>query len=112
MGSPERLKPACREALEDGANDVFVSAASIWELRLKASRGKLTLPDEFEESLRETGFNELPVGWDHAKEASALPFIHHDPFDRLLVAQSLVENLVLVTRDTIVLRYETALMRG
>ena len=81
-------------------------------MRLKWARGKLELPSEFEAALIETGFTELPILWAHTVRASQLPDIHQDPFDRLLVAQSLVEDLVLVTRDRYVLRYDTPLLRG
>jgi PIN domain nuclease of toxin-antitoxin system len=112
VGDPTRLTRAAVEILEDGANEVFVSSASIWELRLKSSRGKLTLPPEFEKYLLETGFSELPVRWPHAVRAAELPPIHSDPFDRLLVAQSIIEGLVLVTRDDSILKYDAALLRG
>ena len=112
LGDPARLLESCRSAIEDGNNDVFVSAASIWELRLKWGRGKLGLPAEFEAALKDTGFTELPVRWAHAVRAAQLPPFHQDPFDRMLVAQSLLEDLVLVTRDPVVLEYDTALMRG
>jgi PIN domain nuclease of toxin-antitoxin system len=112
LGDPGRLTGSAVEILEDGGNEVFVSAASIWELRLKASRGKLVLPPEFETALAETGFGELPVRWAHAVKAAELPPLHSDPFDRLLIAQSQVEGLVLVTRDALVLQYDVALLRG
>ena len=112
LGNPRHLTKPCQELLEDGGNDVFVSSASIWELRLKSERGKLGIPKGFEKALRETGFSELVVNWSHAVQASRLPLIHQDPFDRMLVAQSMVEDLVLVTRDSIILQYEIATFRG
>ena len=112
LGNPRQLTQPCQELLESGGNDVFVSSASIWELRLKSERGKLGIPDGFENALRETGFSELGVNWSHAVQASKLPLLHQDPFDRMLIAQSMVEDLVLVTRDSIILKYGTATFRG
>ena len=112
LGNPSQLTKPCQELLQDGSNDVFVSSASIWELRLKSERGKLGIPVGFEDALRETGFSELVVNWGHAVQSSKLPLLHQDPFDRLLIAQSMVEDLVLVTRDSNILEYGTATFRG
>jgi PIN domain nuclease of toxin-antitoxin system len=112
LGNPNQLNQACQELLQDGRNDVFVSSASIWELRLKSEKGKLKIPNHFEQALRETGFSELTVKWSHAVKASQLPKIHQDPFDRVLIAQSILEDLVLVTRDANIQNYGTATFPG
>lgn len=98
-----RLPSAVRIALEDRANQAFLSTASIWELAIKYASGRLLLPGEFrsfilEQSLRLT-LEHLPVAAPHALAAAALPMHHRDPFDRILVAQAQVEGMVLVTRD-------------
>jgi PIN domain nuclease of toxin-antitoxin system len=84
---------------------VFVSAASAWEVAIKASLGKITFPGSFEEAVDCNGFLKLPVTFAHAQAVEYLPHHHHDPFDRLLVAQALVEELTLVTADRQVAAY-------
>lgn len=84
---------------------VFVSAASIWEIAIKSSIGKLTIGGNLVERLTEFGFQELTVSWAHGRRAAELPAIHRDPFDRLLAAQAVIENLVLATTDRDLLRY-------
>jgi len=99
LGSPARLSAATRAKLEDPRNTVLVSAVSAWELEIKRALGKLSTPDDLEEQLRAVRFGELPLRTSHAKALRSLPPIHRDPFDRMLVAQAVVERLVLVTRD-------------
>lgn len=89
------------QRLINEADQVYVSAASIWELSIKAGLGKIKLPDSFEANLIKTGFIELPVNFKHAAVArdSAFKLKHNDPFDRLLVAQATLEGLTLLTAD-------------
>ena len=93
------LREGSRSLIADSNNYVVVSAVSVWELRVKSALGKLSVPDTLEVATRRSGFVELPVTFDHAKRATALPAIHSDPFDRMLVAQAQIERLELVTRD-------------
>jgi PIN domain nuclease of toxin-antitoxin system len=81
------------------ASVVYVSAASAWEIGLKAALGKLRIPEPVEEGVRQSGFSELPVTFVHARVASELPMHHRDPFDRMLVAQALEEGLCIATHD-------------
>lgn len=106
LDDPSRLKPKLRSLLQDPANAVFYSAASVWELCLKKAKGKLKLADNFVELLIDDGLEELSVTARHGIRASQLPFIHQDPFDRMLIAQSLEEGLVLATHDQIISQYE------
>lgn len=107
---PERLPDHLLNTLADRAVDLFLSAASAWEIGIKHATGRLTLPDApavyVPEGMRRTGTRELPVAHAHALAASALPPHHRDPFDRLLVAQSRLEGLPLVTADRAIRRYE------
>jgi len=82
-----------------GADAVFVSAASAWEMAIKASIGKLKTPDDLEAQMRANRFIELPVKVSHAIVAAELPRLHGDPFDRMLVAQAAAESLTLLTAD-------------
>lgn len=105
--SPE-LRTSVREAIRTEP-DVLVSAAVVWEISIKAARGKLKVIPDFAEYLRATRFAELPITWHHGKLAGGLPRHHDDPFDRLLVAQAQSEGLTLVTRDGALRRYEVDL---
>lgn len=104
------LSAAARAVIEDGGNDIFVSAATAWEIAIKAERGRLELPVAparfVPDRMALHGFDELPIGVSHALRAGELPQIHSDPFDRLLVAQSQLEDLPVVTADPAIGRYD------
>ena len=99
-----RLHADARRAIEN-ADRAYVSSASIWELSVKHAAGRLVAPDDLAADLRELGFVELALGWEHARVAATLPMHHSDPFDRMLVAQAIVEGLTIVTRDPMIVRY-------
>lgn len=96
-----QLSAAARTAISDPANDVFVSPATFWEVAIKVSIGKYTVPgpleDFFERAIKGNDFEVLPIEARHAARVAALPFHHKDPFDRMLIAQALVEGLTLVS---------------
>ena len=94
------LAPAIRDAITDSANEVFVSAASVWEIAIKRALGKLRAPDGMADLIEESGFIELVVTSFHAEQAGGLPMHHRDPFDRMLVAQAQAEGLSIVTADS------------
>ena len=106
--SPE-LSATARNLIEDAANDLFLSVASPWEIGIKVSTGKLTLGrpvnDFFERRMRETGVRLLPISLAHVARVAMLPFHHRDPFDRMLVAQSLTENMAIVSADAVLDAY-------
>lgn len=85
---------------------VYVSAATVWEVAIKESIGKLTGPEDLLEEIARSGFRQLPISFDHAVTAGRLPPLHRDPFDRMLVAQARCEGLTIATRDPLVRRYE------
>ena len=99
LGDDERLPTRMREAVADGENEVLVSAASAWEVSIKAALGKLTVPEGLRAELREQGFTELPVTVEDGLAAGALPRHHDDPFDRMLIAQAARRGLQLLTVD-------------
>jgi PIN domain nuclease of toxin-antitoxin system len=104
LGAPSRLPARARKAIADG--EVFVSAASIWEISIKAGLGKLSAdPDEVLAALEPAGFMGLPVTGQHAARVVALPPLHRDPFDRLLIAQALTEPMRLLTNDVALAPY-------
>lgn len=88
-----------------------MSAATAWELGLKVSLGKLLLPEPVEDGIVAAGFTELPLAFRHTREAARLPPHHHDPFDRVLVAQARCEGLTVVTHDEAIPRYEVGVLR-
>ena len=92
------LRPAAVRAIRD-ADQVYVSAVCGWEVAIKASLGRLRTKRAVADAVAESGFEELPVRLRHAEAVARLPRHHRDPFDRMLVAQALVEGLALVTRD-------------
>jgi len=97
--SPE-LSQKARDAIVDGTNIVFVSAATAWEIVIKKAIGKLKVPEgDYLEELKTHRFTPLDITTEHALTVESLPPHHKDPFDRMLVAQAQVENLTLVTRD-------------
>jgi len=99
------LKAAARRQIL-AAEEVYVSAASIWEIAIKARLGKLEGdPVRLAQAIEESGFLELPVRAEHAARVAELPLHHADPFDRLLVAQAAAEPLLLLTGDAALARY-------
>ena len=93
------LSPTARDALADPANEPLVSAASVWEIAIKRSLGKLTAPDDLPNRIADEGFAWLQVSAAHAWQVRDLPAHHRDPFDRLLIAQALVERLPIINAD-------------
>jgi PIN domain nuclease of toxin-antitoxin system len=105
-----RLGRSARRRIEDERSTVWVSAASIWELSIKAALGRVGIGDAMLEGLSEQiqqhGFEELPVTWMHGIAAGTLPPHHADPFDRMLIAQAKIEELTLVTADEMFAAYD------
>ena len=103
LSSPERLSGRAREILEDPRNRIYLSAASSWEIAIKFALGKLELPEPpsryVPSRLAAMGMTPLPIEHAHALHAGSLPLHHRDPFDRLLVAQAILEKLTLLTAD-------------
>jgi len=92
-----KLSTAQREAIESA--ELFVSSVSIWEIGIKRALGKLEVPPGIAAQARASGCNELAVNWKHADLAADLPRHHSDPFDRMLIAQSMSEGMVLCSAD-------------
>lgn len=106
LSDPAQLPAALRAAVEAPANVVYVSAASVWEIAIKAALGKIEFPaDDFSGAIAESGFLELPVTIVHASAVRGLPQHHRDPFDRMLAVQSSLEKLTLVSKDPVFTLY-------
>jgi PIN domain nuclease of toxin-antitoxin system len=114
LDSTERLHPEARAILADGSHEVFLSAVTTWELSIKLALGKLKFPIPPAQSvprlMREQNLKPLSVTHTHAARVFDLPLRHGDPFDRLLVAQALEENLTLLTADREFKRYDVPLV--
>ena len=93
-----RLRAAIRTTIAN-APQVYISAASAWEVAIKIALGKLLIPEPFAAGVLHSGFAPLPITLDHAARVTGLPALHSDPFDRMLVAQACAEDLTLVTAD-------------
>ncbi|MDK1373828.1 MULTISPECIES: type II toxin-antitoxin system VapC family toxin [unclassified Sinorhizobium] len=107
-GAPDRLPREARALIENQENALFFSAASLCEIAIKCSLGRADFeanPRLLRRGLLDNGYKELPVSSAHAVEIDQLPPIHKDPFDRILVAQSIVEGVTLLTADEIVGQY-------
>lgn len=108
VASPRRLPKGARSVILDTANEVFYSAASVWEAAIKSALRRRDFradPTMLVRALAQSGFSELPVTAAHAARVAGLPAVHRDPFDRLLVAQSLAEPMTLLTNDAALLGY-------
>jgi PIN domain nuclease of toxin-antitoxin system len=107
-GQPDRLPPLAHALLEDPQNELIFSAASLWEVAIKRNLGRNDFrvdPRLLRRGLLDNGYVELPITSEHAVAVDGLPSIHKDPFDRLLVAQAMVEGIELLTSDPVVARY-------
>lgn len=108
-----RLPKAAREMIESPKSSVWISAATVWEIAIKHSLGRGDMPVASEDALRyfrESGYLFLPVEPEHAVAVEGLPTHHADPFDRILIAQALVEPMRLITHDPMVARYSNTII--
>lgn len=111
LAEDEKLSTAARQAVADPASTIHVSAATVWELSIKAALGKLDLDGaDLAEEIEEGDFLELPITARHSLAAAALPRHHDDPFDRMLIAQARIEGLTIVTRDPAFRAYGIAIV--
>ena len=107
-GHPEKFTAAARAMLSDPLNELLFSAASLWEVAIKRGLGRADFradPRLLRRGLLDNGYRELPITSEHAVAVAGLPAIHKEPFDRILVAQSMVENIALLTVEPLVAQY-------
>jgi PIN domain nuclease of toxin-antitoxin system len=114
MADDPALGDRARDAIADPGNGVWVSAASAWEIAIKAGLGRLTLPGPVAEvlpvALVDSDFLPLPITVEHALRVSELPPVHADPFDRLLIAQAITQTWTIVTADAVFARYPVTVL--
>jgi PIN domain nuclease of toxin-antitoxin system len=111
---PERLSAVARTLIEHPQNELLFSAASLWEITIKLGLGRDDFrvdPRVLRRGLRDNGYSELQISSEHVVAINALPPIHKDPFDRLLVAQAMVEGITLLTADPLVAQYPGPMRR-
>jgi PIN domain nuclease of toxin-antitoxin system len=110
LSGDERLSENAKSHLIDDSNRVLLSAAVVWEIAIKRSLGKLTVPDEYLSLLLDAGVQPLAVSVAHAAAVEQLPRHHRDPFDRMLVSQAVIEGGALVSRDDALRTYGVTLI--
>lgn len=109
-----KLPPKARDLIQSPKTTVWVSAASVWEIAIKHSLGRGDMPVSSQDALhyfQESGYRFLPIEAEHAIAVEELPAHHQDPFDRILVAQALVEPMRLLTHDVLVARYSDTIIK-
>jgi PIN domain nuclease of toxin-antitoxin system len=107
-GQPGRLSQETRELIEDKENELIFSTASLWEVVIKRGLGRDDFkvdPRLLRRGLLDNGYSELPISSEHVMAIETLPPLHKDPFDRVLIAQALVEGITLLTTDVVVAGY-------
>lgn len=107
-GQPDRLSDEARALIDAPENELFFSAASLWEVVIKRGLGREDFQADarlLRRGLLDNGYSELPIGSEHAVAIESLPPLHKDPFDRILVAQAQVEGITLLTVDPLVAQY-------
>ena len=109
-GEDPALSRDLREAIADPANEIYVSAASVWEIAIKRRRGKIAFARGISDAVTDNSFLALPITPDHAEHAGGLPRHHGDPFDRMLVAQAMLEQMTLGTQDAMIRPYGIAVL--
>lgn len=109
ISDDRRLSYRAREIIGDGRNELYFSAASGWEISIKAGLGRLEVPDDLQrfivDQLSRNAFLSLPIYLSHALHTRALPDYHRDPFDRILISQALVEETPLLSADPLISQY-------
>lgn len=102
----EKLKEDVTNILSDPANTIYLSTVSVWEMIIKKKIGKLKLPKDWKTTIKDGRFEVLSINFEHALAVETLPPHHKDPFDRMLIAQSKVEDLILITSDPKMSKYK------
>lgn len=113
-GSPEQLSPAACALIEDPLNELLFSAASLWEIAIKRSLGRADFQVDaraLRRGLLDNGYQELAITSAHTVSIDILPPLHKDPFDRILIAQAMVEGITLLTADALVAQYPASVQK-
>lgn len=112
VGNAKELSPTAKAIIEDGNNEIFISIVSLWEISIKTALGKLAIKGIYESVIDDVTANAmqiLPLNFAHTVAQNRLPFHHHDPFDRIIISQAIVENMAIIGADAIFDDYLTGL---
>lgn len=112
LTNPKEIAQKANRIISDKENNILISCVSLWEMAIKQGIGRLTLPRNVVQILQSEGFKILTIGPDEALGISDLPFIHHDPFDRMLVMQAKLHDLVLITKDKNIMDYPVVTLKA
>ncbi len=114
FSQPEKLSEAVIAQIVDETNEVWFSVASVWEIGIKVAIGKLPLPEQIDDyistRMAQLGARSLEISASHALRAASLPLFHRDPFDRMLIAQSQLEAMTLVSADSMFNKYDVSVI--
>lgn len=110
--SPEKINHKARQIIKDRTNSIFLSSASFWEMAIKKSLGRLTLPNNLIETVATEGFKILPIRPEDGLGVADLPLLHSDPFDRLLVIQAKLSDLIIITQDLKIAQYPVVTLKA
>jgi PIN domain nuclease of toxin-antitoxin system len=105
LTTPEKIKIKAQRIIRDKSNTIFLSSASFWEMGIKKNLGRLTLPHNLIETVAMEGFKILPIMSEEALGVADLPLLHSDPFDRLLIIQAKLNDLILLTNNSKIIKY-------
>ena len=111
LDDSHKLSEQARRAIANSDNIIVLSAVVIWEIRIKQALGKLTIANEFYDVIKKQGFEMMSISPDHAYAVGELPMHHRDPFDRMIIAQAVCENLTVVTQDAVFEKYGIPILR-
>lgn len=112
LTSPAKLSKPTQKIIRDKSNEIYLSSVSFWEMAIKKSIGRLTLPHNLLEAVAAEGFKILPIMPEECLGVVDLPAIHSDPFDRLLIIQAKLHDLVLITKDTTIMEYPVVIIKA
>lgn len=112
LDDPDLLSKEASTTIKNPNNRIIVSVVSAWEIAIKEALGKLSSPENLKEMIADSGFELMPIDYEHVWQVKDLPSHHCDPFDRLLVSQATVENLTLVTRDSWLNAYNIPILKA
>lgn len=111
MENNRRLRRDLFVLLNDSANSIFLSVATVWEIIIKTGKKKLKVPMDLESGIKKSGFQLLPIEITHVLEMEKLPLHHRDPFDRILISQAITERLALITSDEKIWKYKLSIVK-
>lgn len=105
LADQSKISSDARNLIEDRGNQVFVSMVVLWEISIKRSIGKLVAPFELQNAVQECDFDILPIEIKHIEYSEKLPWLHRDPFDRLMISQAFIEQATILSKDPIIAQY-------